>query len=104
MSNAPNLDNIAFANVEIEQALLGAVLISGGSALDAVDWIIVPEDFSEGLHARLFEQFAAARNEGRSINVALARASLGSLGEIQVGPGLGVPEYVARLAAAACSV
>jgi replicative DNA helicase len=96
--------NVAHYNIEVEQALLGAVLISGGSALDLVDGIIAPDDFSEGLHARLFEQFIAARNRGRSIDVALARAALGSLSDIQVGLGVNVPVYIARLAAAACSV
>ena len=97
------LDDPALANIEIEQALLGAVLISCGSALDSVNGIVTPADFSEGLHAVLFEQFTAARNAGRTIDVALAQAALGRLSEFKVGPGVGVPGYIVRLATSACS-
>jgi replicative DNA helicase len=65
-----------FITVEIEQALLGAIL-HDPDVLDRIEGQLVADDFGEQLHRRLFEGFAEAHQAGRHIDLRLAIASLG---------------------------
>jgi replicative DNA helicase len=86
--------------VEIEQALLGAIL-HDPNVLDRIDGQLVADDFSEQLHRRLFESFASARQAGHHIDLRLAIAALGPDVASQVTPELTAAQYVARLASEA---
>jgi replicative DNA helicase len=86
--------------VEIEQALLGAIL-HDSSVLDRIEGQLVSDDFGEQLHRRLFEGFAEARQAGRHIDLRLAIASLGHDAGTQITPEFTAAQYVARLASEA---
>jgi AAA domain/DnaB-like helicase N terminal domain len=86
--------------VDLEGALLGAIL-HNGDVFDLIDGELVAGDFSEALHARLFESFVTARHAGRQIDVRLAVAALGENARTQITPELTAGQYVARLAAEA---
>jgi replicative DNA helicase len=87
----------ATVNIDVEQALLGACLVEP-EAVDAVDGLVEPEDFSETLHVELFRMFVEARREGRRFNAQLMLAFLGARSHQDLG-GLTTGEYLARLAA-----
>jgi replicative DNA helicase len=86
--------------VEIEQALLGAILCDA-SVLDRIDGQLVADDFSETRHRRLFEIFVDAQQAGYRIDPRLAIAALGPDAATQVTPELTAAQYVARLASEA---
>lgn len=91
----------ALCNVEIEQALLGAI-ISQKSALSKVEHIIAAEDLFEPVHQNLFAKCLSIRDEGRTLTFTIARAMLGAFGDASIC-GMTVSEYAARLAAQAGS-
>jgi replicative DNA helicase len=88
------------ANVDAEQALLGALLINNG-VLDVVSGIVRAEHFADPLHARVWQCAAERIRSGAQASVSLlapyfrddeGMAALGGVG------------YLARLAGAAISV
>jgi replicative DNA helicase len=89
-----------FIAVEIEQALLGAIL-HDPNVLDRIDGQLVADDFGEQLHRRLFEGFAEAHQAGRHIDLRLAIASLGPDAATQLTTEVTAAQYVARLASEA---
>jgi replicative DNA helicase len=89
-----------FIAVEIEQALLGAIL-HDPNVLDRVDGQLIADDFSEALHRRLFEGFLEAHQAGRHIDLRLAIASLGPDASTQLTTEVTAAQYVARLASEA---
>ncbi len=86
-----------------EQSLLGAVLMNN-AAFDAVDGRVSTEDFKEPLHQRLWQVFAAARQNGQAVDYKLAIAALGSDAKVEILPDYTVGRYVAKLAAEATTV
>lgn len=88
------------ANVELEQALLGAVLINN-DAFHAACTALTADHFHEELHQRIFDVIAATVRDGRLANPVTLGASFGS-GEI--APGVTVARYLARLCAEATTV
>jgi DnaB helicase-like protein len=57
--NAPaNIDHSALCSIELEQEILGAVLVTN-SALEIIEREVSAEDFSEPLHGQLFETLEA---------------------------------------------
>jgi replicative DNA helicase len=99
-----DIDKAELGSLELEQALLGAILVSGGVALDRINGTITGDDFLERLHGQLFDRFADARKSGGSIDHKLAAASLGSEALALVNPGMTLAGYIARLAAEATTV
>lgn len=91
-----SLPSPAIVNIDAEQALLGACLINA-DALDVIDGMVGPGDFSEQLHAELFEAFTRARSEGRRIDVNVAKAVLGADAKREVANGMTVGQYLAKL-------
>ena len=60
--NAPaNIDHSALSSIDLEQEILGAVLVSN-SALEIIEREVSAEDFSEPLHGQLFETLASVRD------------------------------------------
>lgn len=89
--------------IDVEQELLGAIL-NNNEACDIASRFIEADDFAEPIHRNLFASFAAARNEGRTITITLAKAVLGGDAKKELVPGCTVGEYIARLAASATTI
>lgn len=87
------------ANVEAEQALLGAVLVDNAS-IDRLAGCIEPEDFSESIHAHMFAIATRLRAEGKPVSLATIRPLVSTWPDIGALP---IPAYIARLAAHACT-
>jgi replicative DNA helicase len=80
--NAPsNIENAALSSFVLEQEVLGAVLINN-QALEAIERVIDADDFSEPLHADLFETFASIRETHGIITPALVIAAIGPRAQI----------------------
>jgi replicative DNA helicase len=92
--------NPGTSSIGVEQALLGAILLDHG-VLDVIDGKVAPNDFSEAIHRRLYENFTTAHAEGRRLDVRLAAMALGPDGAIAITPELNANQYIARLAAEA---
>ena len=86
-------------NIEAEQQLLGAILVSN-DVFDRISAIVKPEHFFEPLHQRIYE-IAAARIQK---NALVSPVTLKPYLEDDQGlAALGGPAYLARLAGAAIS-
>jgi replicative DNA helicase len=100
--NAPlNIDRAAVSSIELEQEILGAVLVTN-SALEIIEREVSAEDFSEPLHGQLFETFANVRDMHGVITPSLVIASMGGDASAIILEGVTLGQYVARIAAAAC--
>src|SRR5260370_15277319 len=100
-ANISNIDHAAVASIELEQEILGEVLVAN-SALEIIAGEVSAEDFSEPLHGQLFETFASVRDMHGAITPSLIIASMGGDASGLILEGVTVGQYVARLAAAAC--
>ena len=99
--NAPaNINQAALCNIELEQEVLGAALIS--SSFEVIERAVSASDFSEPLHSQLFETFAAVHASHGVITPALIIASMGGDASTIVIEGTTLGQYIARLAAEAC--
>lgn len=90
-------------SIEAEQALIGAVLVNN-DALRAVDGLISVDDFSEETHRILWQAMLDAEKANRRIDPKLLASALGPDAKIDLGGGMTVGRYVARLAAEATTV
>ncbi len=81
------------ANVELEQQFLGALLINN-DLLPAVSGFLKPEHFSEEIHRRIYTLSASLIGDGRVASPVTLKTFLG---EHDVGGGISVPQYLARL-------
>jgi replicative DNA helicase len=100
--NAPaNIDSATLHSIELEQEILGAVLVTN-SALEIIEREVSAEDFSEPLHGQLFETFANVRDMHGVITLPLVIASMGGDKNAIVADGVTLGQYVARLAREAC--
>ena len=88
------------SNVEMEQALLGAVLLNN-AAFQRVGGMLEPEHFSEPVHAKIFELVGTLISAGKVANPITLRTYLPA--DFDIG-GLTVNQYLARLAAEATSI
>jgi len=87
-------------NIEVEQALLGAILVNN-EACDRVSAFLKPEHFFDPLHARLYEAAAALVRAGRPASPVTLKTYFDNddaLDEIGGAP------YLARLAASATTI
>jgi len=98
--NAPaNINQAALYNIELEQEVLGAVLIN--SSFEVIERAVSAGDFFEPLHSQLFETFAAVHASHGGITPALIIASMGGDASTIVVEDTTLGQYIARLAAAA---
>lgn len=90
-------------SVELEQALIGAVLVSN-DAFWLADGVVEAGSFYEPIHGALWSAMGDALRLGRKVDVRLLAAALkgGHGGDFRVG-GLTAAQYVARLATEATS-
>ena len=87
-------------NVEAEQALLGAIIVNN-DAFDRVSDFLRAEHFSEELHRRVFEVASQLIRAGKIATVVTLKTFLG---EHDLGGGMTVPKYLARLAGEATTI
>jgi replicative DNA helicase len=88
------------ANVEAEQALLGAILINN-DAYDRVSDFLKPEHFVEEIHRRIYEIAGSLIRAGKIASPITLKTFLG---EHDLGAGLTVQQYLARLALEATTI
>lgn len=88
------------ASVEAEQALLGAVLVNN-LAFDGASKVISADDFSEEVHRRTWTAIEGLIADGRAATLINLKASLGDL---PLGEGVTIGQYLARLAAGATTI
>ena len=81
-------------NVEMEASLLGSILLNNRT-LEVVAPLVKAEDFAEEIHRRIFEVAAAMIAAGQTANPITLRTFLG---DHDLGHGMTVPRYLARLA------
>ena len=86
-------------NIEVEQALLGAILVNN-DAFDRVSDFLKPEHFSEELHRRIYD-IASQLIRGGKLATPITLKTF--LGEQDLG-GVTIPQYLARLAANATTI
>jgi replicative DNA helicase len=98
MNALAKIDSAAVSNIEIEQGLLGAVIVNN-STLDIVEHSISADDFSEPLHTQIFKTFISTRSSHGVVTPALVIASMGGDANMDVVSGVPLKQYVARLAA-----
>ena len=88
------------ANVEAEQSLLGAILINN-DAYDRVSDFLKPEHFVEEIHRRIYEIAGSLIRAGKIASPITLKTFLG---EHDLGAGLTVQQYLARLALEATTI
>ncbi|WP_294534737.1 replicative DNA helicase [uncultured Rhodoblastus sp.] len=87
------------ANLEAEQALLGAILVNN-DAFDRVSDFLKPDHFAEELHRRIYETAGQLIRAGKIATPVTLKTFLG---EQDLG-GMTIPQYLARLAAEATTI
>src|SRR5271170_7633669 len=88
------------ANVEAEQALLGAILVNNAAYFRVSDFL-QPEHFAEGVHGRIFAAVMKLLERGQIANPVTLKNLFdqdGALGEV------GGAQYLARLAASSVTI
>lgn len=88
-------------SVEAEQALLGAILLSG-DALDRVAGFLESQHFYDPLHARIYEAVRATTAAGRLADIRTLAPQFSA--EMPLTDTLTVPQYLGRLAANATTI
>jgi replicative DNA helicase len=87
------------ANIEAEQALLGALLVNN-AAVDVIKAPLLPAHFFEGLHGEIFEAILTLVKAGRFANPVTVKALIG---EREIG-AMTVSQYLAVLAGSAVTI
>ena len=99
--NAPaNIDSAALHNIELEQEILGAVLLNG-NVYDVIESKLVASDFFEPLHSEIFEALGKIRAAHGVLTPALVIAWIGGDANQVIIEGMTRRQYIARLAASA---
>ncbi|WP_291295835.1 replicative DNA helicase [Elioraea sp.] len=84
------------ANLEAEQALLGALLASN-RAFDRVSDILKPEHFADAVHGRIYRDIARLIDQGRPVSAVTLKAEYDNAGALEE---VGGAAYLAQLVAA----
>jgi replicative DNA helicase len=99
--NAPaNINSATLHSIELEQEILGAVLLKN-SVFDVIENKLTASDFFEPLHSQIFDAIANLRASHGSVTPALIIASMGGDASMIVREGMTLGQYIARLAAEA---
>jgi DnaB-like helicase N terminal domain/AAA domain len=99
---APDLPREPPHNVELEQALLGAILLDN-RAFDKITFL-GPDDFHEGLHGKLFGLIAELITGGKIANPVTLKDYLSpELKALKIGR-LSIHQYLAKLSADATTI
>jgi replicative DNA helicase len=100
MNGPASIDFATLHNIEIEQELLGAVLINS-SVFDVIENKLTASDFFEPLHSEIFDAVANVGATHGVMTLALIIASIGSDASQIIVEGMTRRQYIARLAAEA---
>jgi replicative DNA helicase len=101
--NAPaNIDHSALSSIDLEQEILGAVLVSN-SALEIIEREVSADDFSEPTHKAIFETIVSVYHTRGMVSPVLVIAGMGGDKNAIIAEGVTLGVYIARLAAAACT-
>lgn len=90
-------------SIEAEQSLLGAVLMNNDAYL-AVSEIVEPHQFSEQVHERLWEMVGERIMRGERVTPVTMSAALGPDATLEIGSGMTVKVYLARLCSEATTI
>jgi replicative DNA helicase len=101
IADATALFRLAPSNVEVEQALLGAVLINNDAFYRVSDFLL-PEHFFERIHQMIFEIMGSLVRSGKSATPITLKTFLPA--DQEVATGLNASQYLARLAAEATTI
>jgi replicative DNA helicase len=100
----PSLHREAPANVEAEQALLGAIMVNN-DAYDRVASFLEPEHFYERFHQEIFARVAEMRRAGQAVTPITIKGYLRQPENLKLdGEPATVMQYLIRLASDAVSV
>jgi replicative DNA helicase len=91
---------VAPHNIELEQALLGAILVNN-QAFHRVADVLEPKHFFEPIHQKLYEIAASLLGAGKVVTPVTLKTFFPADTDVA---GLTVPQYLARLAAEATTV
>jgi replicative DNA helicase len=99
--NAPaNIDSATLYNIDLEQEVLGSVIVNNHS-FEVIDSKLTGVDFFEPLHCRIFEAIRTVHASHGVITPVLIIASIGADAGQTIVEGVNLRQYIARLAAAA---
>jgi replicative DNA helicase len=85
------------SSVEAEQAVIGGILYNPAAFARASEFVTA-EDFSEGVHRRIFAAMADLVAGGRALSIPMLKVAIGDL---DIADGVTVGAYLARCAAGA---
>lgn len=91
---------LAPANIEAEQALLGAILVNN-DAYSLVQEFLLPEHFYDPIHKETYRVIAGMIDAGKSPNPVTVKQHLP---EVELAEGMTVAKYLARMAAEAVTI
>lgn len=95
--NVPRkIEDFLPVDIAVEQALIGLVLMRNDAWLEASE-IVEAQHFSEGLHSRIWEFVSAKLDAGEKVTPLTMGAALGPDAQAEVGSGVTVSQYLARL-------
>ncbi|SHH61786.1 replicative DNA helicase [Bradyrhizobium erythrophlei] len=100
MTAPANIDGATLHSIELEQAILGAVLVNN-SVFDIIESKLTASDFFEPLHCEIFDAIAKVRASHGVVTPALIIASIGGDANQVIVEGMTRRRYIARLAAEA---
>jgi replicative DNA helicase len=99
--NAPaTIDLATLHSIELEQEILGAVLVNN-NVFDVIEDKLTAADFFEPLHSEIFDAIAKIRTSHGVVTPALIIASIGGDASQIIVEGVTRGQYIARLAARA---
>jgi replicative DNA helicase len=99
--NAPaNIDSATLHSIELEQEILGAVLVNN-NVFDVIESKLTAFDFFEPLHSEIFDAIAKVRASHGVVTPTLIIASIGGDANQVIVEGMTRRQYIARLAAEA---
>ena len=94
---APDNDLSLPINIEAEQGVLGALLMHS-QVIGGLVSTLRPDHFAEEIHARIYDVALALHAQGKPITIPTLRTYIG---DADIGGGMTVSQYLARLAAEA---
>jgi replicative DNA helicase len=100
MNALATIDSATLHNIDLEQEILGSVIINN-HAFEVIDSKLTAADFFEPLHCRIFEAIRHVHATHGVITPALIIASIGGDASQTIVEGVNLRQYIARLAAAA---
>jgi replicative DNA helicase len=90
------LEDFLPADIAVEQALIGRVLMRNDAWLDASE-IVEPLQFSEMLHSRMWDWISQKLSAGDSVTPLTMGAALGPDAKAEIAPGMTLSQYLARI-------